>query len=618
MSTSITPLGHARTDTAVRSLAAAVLTLRAALHEMEDVAHDAATAALTLGLLEQANRAVGFGQLQMSFTAEIHQVHRLDPETASTLDELAANPQSIVDAAIPPERMCTGMSPHRGLESWMLAHLHISSAEAKRRLTGAHLLIAPAPHPDEPTPTPIFPILAQAAADGSADVGTLAQLAGRMQSMQPRIENRPDAQAVNTAIEAAVVHETRTAQPRHGHKALNDWGNFLAEHGSPMTDEEIRARRGWFFRGFRDGSDEYLLRCDPADSESLISFAQKWVNPRTQHRPPASVSTSGPRRAPRTQPETRPNMQPEQSPLFTKPDDPATPNEPSVQMAPDESDESLIPEKNSSCDSFSRDEALTPETLPTSGTPIPEWAVAEGTNPSQLPVSEWPIDTSSINTASCAKTTPANTQELWDLLESRTNPQLLLDGIIAAINAAMTGTGFGGAGGQRFKIGILIGYRSLLGLCDEAGITSSGRPISAANVRRLACNGDLLPAVLGSEGEILDMGREVRSFTNAQRKALSIRDRGCVYPGCSRPAATTEAHHVKPWSEGGETNVGNGACLCLHHHLMLHAGLFKLEMINGIPYVTEHAGQPRGDPERNLYWHPELRTQGFATPLFDT
>lgn len=609
MSTSTTPLEHARTDTAVRSLATAVLALRTSLREMENVAHDAATAALTLGLLEQANRAVGFGQLQMSFTAEIHQVHRLDPETASTLDELAANPQSMADATIPAERMCTGMSAHRSLESWMLAHLHISSAEAKRRLTGAHLLIAPVPG----TPTPTFPILARAAAEGSADVGTLAQLAGRMQSMQPRIENRPDAQALNTAIEEAVVHETRTAQPRHGHKALTDWGNFLAENGSPMTDEEIRARRGWFFRGFRLGSDEYLLRCDPADSESLISYAQQWINPKNHFRPPASVSTSGSRRAPTTRPE--------QPPLFTTsnattvPTSPEESDESRLPGAPDGTDATLVSEENTSCVSPSHDDLLSPET--TSGPPIPAWAVAEGTDPSHLPVSEWPLDTSTINADPPAKGTPATTQELWDLLETRTNPQLLLDGFIAAINAALNGTGFVGAGGQRFKIGILIGYRSLLGLCDEAGITSTGRPISAANVRRLACNGNLLPAVLGSDGEILDMGREVRSFTNAQRKALAIRDRGCVYPGCSRPAATTEAHHIKPWSEGGETNVGNGACLCLHHHLMLHAGLFKLEMITGIPYVTERDGQPRGDPERNLYWHPELRTQGFTAELFD-
>lgn len=49
---------------------------------------------------------------------------------------------------------------------------------------------------------------------------------------------------------------------------------------------------------------------------------------------------------------------------------------------------------------------------------------------------------------------------------------------------------------------------------------------------------------------------------------------------------------------------------------MVHAGLITLKMINGVPFVIGQAGQPRGDPERNLYWHPELRTSGYTPPLF--
>jgi hypothetical protein len=193
---------------------------------------------------------------------------------------------------------------------------------------------------------------------------------------------------------------------------------------------------------------------------------------------------------------------------------------------------------------------------------------------------------------------------------------LLLDGLIAAITGALNGTGVPDSGGLPVKIGVLIGYRSLLGQCEDAGITAHGKPISAANIRRLACDADLLPALLGSAGEILDLGRTVRGFTPAQRRAIAIRDRGCVVPGCHRPASTNEYHHVKPWQEGGETSVDNGANTCQHHHLMIHAGLITLKMIDGIPYVVGRAGQPRGDPERNLYWHPELRTAGYTPPMF--
>ena len=211
---------------------------------------------------------------------------------------------------------------------------------------------------------------------------------------------------------------------------------------------------------------------------------------------------------------------------------------------------------------------------------------------------------------------PGGTAALWEALDPRTTPQLLLDGVIAAITGALNGTGVPESGGLPVRIGVLIDYRSLLGQCEEAGITDHGRKISAVNIRRLACNGGILPALLGTDGELLDLGRESRGFSRAQRRALGIRDRGCVVPGCHRPAATTEAHHVEPWLEGGFTNVGNGACLCARHHLMVHAGLITLKMISGIPYVVARAGQPRGDPERNLYWHPELRTAGYTPPLF--
>ena len=74
---------------------------------------------------------------------------------------------------------------------------------------------------------------------------------------------------------------------------------------------------------------------------------------------------------------------------------------------------------------------------------------------------------------------------------------------------------------------------------------------------------------------------------------------------------------MKPWSEGGETSVDNGLLICEYHHLQVHAGLITMKMIDGVPYLVARAGRPRGDPERNLYWHPELITSGYTPPLFD-
>ena len=97
--------------------------------------------------------------------------------------------------------------------------------------------------------------------------------------------------------------------------------------------------------------------------------------------------------------------------------------------------------------------------------------------------------------------------------------------------------------------------------------TSTGDTLTAAEARRLACTAQIIPAVLGGNSEILDLGRTRRLFTPAQRKALALRDRHCRAQGCDIPATWCEAHHHQPWSQGGKTNLTDGVLLCsLHHH----------------------------------------------------
>ncbi len=592
--------GHTSIEAVGRQLAAAVLSLRATAGELAGLNLDAAASATVLGLLEQAHRAIAFGQLHATFQADASQVHRLDPDTALRIDMLAAHPEGLADgtAHVPAEVLRQGMAPQRNTQAYLQAHLHISNAEARSRLAGARLLIAPAPpDPDDPTSLsdgtaePSYPILAEAAADGSADVATLAQLAGRLDSMAPRITPRPDARQVTTAIEESLANEARTGDPKTCHKALQDWKDFLSDHGSAITDEEILARRGLFYRGFHDGCDEFLLRCDPIDSEVIRSFGEAWSNPRSQKSPPRSASTK-----PRSMSMPAPAI-----PGATKPAAPAEPA--STEPAPAERGRIPIPGSTG---------------VPL-GTPIPEWAIAPGTPAELIPVSQLECGAPPRDIDTCPAAGPPDSDETptAEPAESdRTTPQLLLDALVGACSGVLEGKELSQSGGLRVRVGVTIDYRSLLGQLEEAGLTDHGRPVSALRIRALACSGGLLPVVLGSTGEVLDMGREVRGFTAAQHKALAIRDRGCVVPGCHRPAATGEAHHVRSWLDGGPTDVGNGCIICQYHHLAVHAGLITLRMIDGIPYVIARAGEPRGDPERNLFWHPELRTAGYTAPLF--
>lgn len=101
-------------------------------------------------------------------------------------------------------------------------------------------------------------------------------------------------------------------------------------------------------------------------------------------------------------------------------------------------------------------------------------------------------------------------------------------------------------------------------------------PLDVGHIRRLACDADLIPVVLGGADEILNYGRAHRLVPAALRKALIARDGGCIFPGCTVPATWTEAHHVVPWSEGGPTDAHVLTLLCSFHHHGVHSGRWKV------------------------------------------
>jgi hypothetical protein len=96
----------------------------------------------------------------------------------------------------------------------------------------------------------------------------------------------------------------------------------------------------------------------------------------------------------------------------------------------------------------------------------------------------------------------------------------------------------------------------------------------------MACDADLIPLVLGSHGEVLDHGQAVRLFTPAQTRHLWLRDRGCTFPGCSRPPAWTDAHHLIHWADGGPTDLTNAALLCRAHHTVVHRHRYTAAVID--------------------------------------
>ncbi|QCX26573.1 DUF222 domain-containing protein [Nocardioides jishulii] len=130
-------------------------------------------------------------------------------------------------------------------------------------------------------------------------------------------------------------------------------------------------------------------------------------------------------------------------------------------------------------------------------------------------------------------------------------------------------------GGDATNVTVTISLDALrdgLGVATlDNGVPGDGfEAITAAHARRLACNARIIPAVLGSDSEVLDLGRASRLFTKAQRRALLLRDRTCRAEGCDIPGTWSEAHHLRPWQGGGETDLHNAVLLCSHHHHRVH------------------------------------------------
>jgi hypothetical protein len=103
-----------------------------------------------------------------------------------------------------------------------------------------------------------------------------------------------------------------------------------------------------------------------------------------------------------------------------------------------------------------------------------------------------------------------------------------------------------------------------------------GDPPAGLAARLRAAMTLLPPALGGARSQPLEVGRATRVVAPAQHTALTVRDGGCRFPGCDRPVAWCDAHHLRHWLHGGPTDLGNLVLLCRAHHHAVHEGGWKL------------------------------------------
>jgi len=185
--------------------------------------------------------------------------------------------------------------------------------------------------------------------------------------------------------------------------------------------------------------------------------------------------------------------------------------------------------------------------------------------------------------------------------DTRTHEQRQHDAVGELANHYLTHADLPAVNGERPRIVITIDYDSLLtGLRDTWGHLPSGATISPATARRLACDAELIPAVLNARGDVLDLAVASRSFSTAVRRAALLEQSGkCAFPGCRRPPA--DCHHIIWWSKGGPSTLDNAAWLCAFHHWLVHEGGWTLRRDPDRSFVfTGPEGQERRQPR-----HPQ-------------
>ncbi|MCU1407726.1 MAG: endonuclease [Glaciihabitans sp.] len=214
----------------------------------------------------------------------------------------------------------------------------------------------------------------------------------------------------------------------------------------------------------------------------------------------------------------------------------------------------------------------------------------------------------------------------------RTRPQRQLDIIMGTLNAGLRASADHSGASMRSTVvvSVMVQLADLqkqydidnAGVGDGAGfglaamrpaggvgwIDEVGDPISTATIRQLLCDGAFQQVLLGNAGEVLYLSRTHRLFSAAQRRALAVRDGGCVWPNCTVPAAQCDAHHVTEYGQGGETHIDNAVLACSAHHHRLHNSDFTMRMFGGKPYLRQPFWL---DPTQT--WQPIGHTRGHIS-----
>lgn len=185
--------------------------------------------------------------------------------------------------------------------------------------------------------------------------------------------------------------------------------------------------------------------------------------------------------------------------------------------------------------------------------------------------------------------------------DARTHGQRLHDALEDLCDRLLRAGGLPESGGTPATVIVTIDADSLMTRTGH-GTTSDGTPLSIREVLNLASQAEIIPTVLNRAGAVLALGRSRRIASRTQTLALIARDGGCSFPGCSHPPEWCERHHIRPWIDGGLTDLDNLTLVCRYHHR----------------HFAMNGWACRLNPDRIPEWIPPAHVDRERTPMINT
>lgn len=142
------------------------------------------------------------------------------------------------------------------------------------------------------------------------------------------------------------------------------------------------------------------------------------------------------------------------------------------------------------------------------------------------------------------------------------------------------------------EIRIHIDSTTLVDGPHTAGVCEfdDGTPVPPSSVRRMVCNGTVVPIIVDTNGVVLDAGREQRLANRHQRRALRAMYATCAFHGCDVAFNRCEIHHLHPWELGGPTDLDQLLPLCSRHHHVIHEPGWELHLAPDRTLTTKRMG----------------------------